>query len=133
MIWALYFLLQSQFFMPAAQARDLSVVIVRESERRHLDPLLVFSVIRVESRFSTNKLGHHGEIGLMQLKPSTARWIADKTGLAWRGRRSLFDPTTNIRLGTAYLSLLRDEFKASARLYLTAYNMGGYGLRRAIA
>ena len=60
---------------------------------------LVRAVIRVESDWDVDLTGHAGEIGLMQIRPETARDIG------FRGEDAeLYDPETNIRWGVAYLA-----------------------------
>jgi soluble lytic murein transglycosylase len=104
--------------------------IMEESRRYGFDPVLIMAVIEHESGFGVLKRGTHGEIGLMQIKPRTARWIAERMGLPFAGPKSLENPVVNIRLGTAYLSLLRKEFPAQGFRFLTAYNMGASSAKR---
>jgi soluble lytic murein transglycosylase len=103
--------------------------IIKESRRSKIDPLMIVAVIDRESGFHVRKHGTHGEIGLMQVKPRTARWIARRRGIPWTGKQQLEDPAMNIRIGTAYLAMLRDQFR-TPELYLTAYNGGPAYLRR---
>ncbi|MCC7047216.1 MAG: transglycosylase SLT domain-containing protein, partial [Alphaproteobacteria bacterium] len=61
---------------------------------------IAHAVVRVESRYNPLARGRAGELGLMQIKPATAR------GLGFRGAASgLFDPATNLRWGMRYLRL----------------------------
>ncbi|MFX5793561.1 transglycosylase SLT domain-containing protein, partial [Acinetobacter baumannii] len=69
------------------------------------------AVIDTESSFRPNARGSHGEIGLMQLKPSTAQWIARRHGLPWWGPATLLDPAAIVRLGAAYLSDIRNRLE----------------------
>lgn len=105
-------------------AKRLAKAILAESVKHDFDPIFLLSVIQNESSFRPDQLGSLDEIGLMQLRPSTARWIAKMNGLKWKGVQSLFDPVTNIQIGAYYLSYLRGKFDSHARLYLAAYNMG---------
>jgi soluble lytic murein transglycosylase len=98
--------------------------IIDESLRHEFDPVFLLSVIEGESSFDPRKRGALDEIGLMQIRPGTAEWIAHKEGIAYKGSASLFDPVVNIRIGAAYLSYLRGRFDSHAQLYLAAYNMG---------
>jgi soluble lytic murein transglycosylase len=68
--------------------------------------------------------GSHGEIGLMQLKPDTAKWIAHSSGIKWRGPATLENPVENVRLGVAYVSQLREKTSGFAGKYVSAYNLG---------
>lgn len=106
------------------KAAEITRAIIAESERHNFDPLLIMSVIAQESHFRPHARGGQGELGLMQLKPETARWVSKISGLRWQGSQSLLDPVTNIRIGTSYLALLRREFEPYGQDFITAYNVG---------
>ncbi|MCM2280147.1 MAG: lytic transglycosylase domain-containing protein [Oligoflexia bacterium] len=106
------------------QEQAITEAVLRESERRGFDPIFLLSVIQAESQFNPATVGSFGEVGLMQIKPSTARWICKKKGIRWKGKRWLKTARANIRVGAAFLSYLRDRYDSHARLYLSAYNMG---------
>lgn len=113
--------------------QEVAQAIIDESLRYEFDPILLLSVIQGESSFNPDMLGGVGEIGLMQIRPETGKWITQKFNMQWKGKKSLFDPVTNIRIGAAYLSFLRDRFDSHARLYLAAYNMGQRNVDSALA
>jgi soluble lytic murein transglycosylase len=69
----------------------------------------------------------------MQIKPSTAQWIAKKVGKKWNGPKSLLNPSTNVKLSLAYLSYLRKRFNNDPVKYISAYNMGVTNVNRSIA
>lgn len=82
---------------------------------------LVRAVILSESGYDSEARSRAGAVGLMQLMPATAEWIASEIGedeLAL----SLTDPYANITLGTAYLSYLLGKYSVSDAL--AAYNAG---------
>ncbi len=106
------------------QVLDTVLSIFDEARRFGFDPYFLLAVIERESRFNPNVRGRHGEIGLMQIKPETAKWIAERYGFPWTGAQMLYDPATNIRFGAAYLDFLRRSFRSDGLLYLSAYNMG---------
>jgi|GEM_PF-435733 len=106
------------------QSGKIAQTIIDESTKNKFDPVFLMSVIEGESSWHPDKVGGVGEIGLMQLRPSTGKWMASRAGVKWKGDKSLFDPCTNVKIGAAYLSYLRDRFDDHARLYLAAYNMG---------
>lgn len=84
----------------------------------------VLSVISTESGFNQNAISPVGAVGLMQIMPRTAGYIAKKGQIdSYHSARDLYDPRTNITIGIAYLSQLRSRFVQSHR-YLAAYNMG---------
>lgn len=84
-----------------------------------VEPALVAAVIRTESRFNPEVESSQGAYGLMQIKPETARFISERSGIGGDYR----DPKTNIRTGTWYLSYLQQRY-ADERLVLAAYNSG---------
>ncbi len=107
--------------------------IIEESHRHSLDPYFVMAVIAGESSFNPDQVGSVGEIGLMQIRPGTGEWIADMKGMKWKGKKSLFDPATNIKLGVSYLAWLRTKFEGHGQLYVAAYNMGPKAVRNAVS
>jgi len=88
-----------------------------------LDPAYVYGLIRQESRFIMDARSGVGASGLMQVMPATARWTAKKIGLPFTPDM-IADRDTNIRIGTAYLKLVLDEFGGSQALAAAAYNAG---------
>lgn len=60
-------------------AQELSWAIAEASEEQGIDPFLLIAMVEVESRYNVNALGRHGEIGLVQIKPSTANWIVPES------------------------------------------------------
>lgn len=112
--------------------KKIAQAIIDESLKHEFDPVFLMSVISNESKFDPTILGSFGEIGLMQILPPTGKWIAEMNGITWKGKKSLRDPVTNIRLGAAFLAYLRGKFDSHARLYLAAYNMGQRNVKDAL-
>lgn len=110
----------------------VAAAIMNESKKHGLDPYFVMAVIAGESSFNPLAVGPVGEIGMMQIRPATAEWICKKMKISWRGAKSLQNPVTNIKIGTAYLSMLRRQFDYQGQLYLAAYNMGARSVKRAL-
>ncbi len=107
----------------------LTEAIIRESSTYGFDPVFVLSIIKTESTFNPNARGTSGEIGLMQIRPETAKWVADKFGVEWKGEGALYDPVYNVRIGVRYFSMLRSKFGKTAFYYIPAYNMGPQNVR----
>lgn len=105
-------------------AISLTTAILELSEKYEVDPVFVIAVIKTESSFNPKARGSAGEIGLMQLKPDTAEWVAKKKNIQWRGPKSLENPVTNVTLGMAYFDMLREKFDGHANKYISSYNMG---------
>ncbi len=89
-----------------------------------LEPALVFGLIRQETRFMPQLKSSVGASGLMQVMPTTARWVAKKIGMAWDNPALISDPATNLKLGTAYLKLVLDDLGGSQAMAAAAYNAG---------
>lgn len=100
--------------------------IVKYAREYNVDPYLVASVIKVESNFSPEVVSSKGAVGLMQLMPTTAQWVAEKIAMEGVTPEHLKNPDLNIRIGTWYLSSLMKEFHGDLTLVLAAYN-GGRG------
>ncbi|MEI8266464.1 MAG: transglycosylase SLT domain-containing protein [Betaproteobacteria bacterium] len=103
--------------------------VVAAARRIGLDPAYVYGLIRQESRFIMDARSHVGASGLMQLMPATARWTARKIGLDFKPEM-INDREVNLRLGTAYLKLVLDDFGGSAAMAAAAYNAGPSRPRR---
>ncbi len=125
----IYFLIS----VPAIQKKFLYPFPYRStvesySSRWKVDKFLAISVMKVESNFSEAAHSQSGAVGLMQIMPETAAWIAYQLGEApeevANDIENLHDPETNIRYGTWYLAELEDEFKGNDVLALAAYNAG---------
>jgi soluble lytic murein transglycosylase len=101
--------------------RDL---VVTHASAIGLDPGLVFGLIRQESRFVTDARSHVGASGLMQVMPPTAKWTANRIGLKTFRPQDINDQQTNVRIGTAYLKMVIDDFDGSLPLAVAAYNAG---------
>jgi len=71
-------------------------------------PRLMLELIRQESGFEPEAIGHDDEIGLCQIKPDTARFVAAKYGLDLS--KGLFDMKTNITAGAYYLHYLYRKY-----------------------
>ncbi|SFU45520.1 soluble lytic murein transglycosylase [Alicyclobacillus macrosporangiidus] len=75
---AVVFLITSNTFWRWMYPIGYQPEIRRAASEAHIDPLLVASVIRVESQFHSEDVSHAGAIGLMQLMPDTAQWLANQ-------------------------------------------------------
>ncbi|CAL76063.1 hypothetical protein; putative transglycosylase [Bradyrhizobium sp. ORS 278] len=82
-----------------AQRSEYRDLIEREASAEGVPPAIVDAVMAVESSYVPTVVGLDGEIGLMQVMPSTARMLGF-TGTA----EQLADPAANIRYGTKYLA-----------------------------
>ena len=98
-----------------------------------LDPYLVAGLIREESLYDSRATSRVGALGLMQLMPTTASRVARRLGLTSPEKEALFDPRTNIQLGTTYVGQLLSQFNGNLVHAVAAYNAGPHVVRRWIA
>jgi soluble lytic murein transglycosylase-like protein len=92
---------------------------------------LLDAVISKESKYQSDAVGSAGEIGLMQVKPATARLVAKRLGLrdvvdlagpdfvAW-----LFEPENNLRIGLSYLAYCNRRAAGSLAETISCYQAG---------
>jgi soluble lytic murein transglycosylase len=73
------------------------------SRQWNVDEALVFSIIRQESRFNASAKSRVGAMGLMQLMPATARWVAKQIPVQPYHPALLTQPEVNVAMGTYYL------------------------------
>ncbi len=104
--------------------------ITRAAKQSGLSPARIYSVIRQESAFMTAARSSAGAQGLMQILPTTARYVARKIHQTYTGVSSLRVPAKNLQLGSAYLKKLQDRFDDHPVLASAAYNAGPTRVRR---
>jgi soluble lytic murein transglycosylase len=89
-----------------------------------LDTSWAYGLIRQESRFIMNARSHVGASGLMQVMPSTAKYVAKKIGMDNFKPNQLSDMNTNLTLGSNYLNMVLQDLDGSWALASAAYNAG---------
>jgi peptidoglycan lytic transglycosylase len=97
-----------------------------------LDPYVVAAVIREESSYDPRARSVVGAIGLMQLMPDTARFVAQELGRPLGELAALWEPPVNIVLGSRYLAQLTARFQ-DPLLAVAAYNAGPHRVQRWVA
>jgi soluble lytic murein transglycosylase-like protein len=103
---------------------NLNGLIAKYAAAEGVPVALAHAVIRVESNYRTNARGRAGEIGLMQIKPATAR------GMGFTGSaKALYDPATNLRWGMKYLGKAHQLGRGSTCGTILRYN-AGHGAKR---
>lgn len=114
-----------------AYPREFEKHIKEQAEIRKLDPRLVLSLIRQESSFNVYAVSSSNAYGLMQMIAPTAREVAATLKIKnLEIPQSLFDPATNIRMGTYYIAKMINDFNNNIPFGLAAYNAGPTRLKR---
>lgn len=112
-----------ELFYPLAYWNE----ILEASVVNNIDPYLIISVMREESRFDEEARSIAGAMGLMQLMPQTASRLNQEMNLT-KNSLNLYNPKLNIMLGAYYLKNLLREFK-SLPAAIAAYNAGENAVR----
>lgn len=106
--------------------------IMREAEQRGVEPSLIYSIIRQESSFNPMARSPADAFGLMQLIPemaSAAKQAAGLDAIEILSHEDLYDPNTNIRLGTAFIRQLLDRHGGRFVPAVAAYNASDAAIR----
>lgn len=96
------------------------------SKRHKIEPQYTYAIARRESSFMPDANSSAGALGLMQMLPSTAKFIAKKKV----HRNKLFNPQTNVKYGTKYLRYLLDRLDGNFVTATAAYNAGIHRVNR---
>lgn len=94
------------------------------SKKRGLSVTTMMALARQESALNAEAVSPVGARGLMQLMPTTAKETAKKLGRNYQGKKSLFDPGVNIRLGSGYLKMMLERYDNNRIFAFAAYNAG---------
>ncbi len=108
---------------------QIQQIIFDEAGKYGFDPLFLAAVIVTESSFNNWAKSNRGALGLMQIRPATARGLVDEVDAADSETLSLYDPEQNVALGAYYLNKLINRF-GDLTLALEAYNHGPSRLGR---
>ena len=98
-------------------------IIRQQARAKNLDPALIAAVIYQESKFRP-RTSPAGAEGLMQILPSTAKFIARRSGGTAFVPSDLGTPQVNIAYGSYYLRYLLDRYDGNETLAIAAYNAG---------
>ncbi len=112
-------------FWELSYPRAYSATVESAAAEFDVDPLLIWSVMRAESRYDPEAFGYAGERGLMQVMPSTRVWVAEQLGEDICPGDA-FGPEANIRMAAWLLRFLLDYYDGDVELAIVAYN-GGAG------
>jgi soluble lytic murein transglycosylase-like protein len=123
--------------IPRAQATLLAEEIDRNAQLYQFDPLLILAVVLTESQAKAGAVGRNatgttsGAMGVMQVKPATARQTAQSLGIEVTDSTRLMDPVFNLTVGVAYLLQMVHRYR-DLRLGIMAYNVGATNLETAL-
>lgn len=114
------------------ELQTIAEMVYDESMQYNVDYRLVLAIMKIESNFRYDAISHKGARGLLQVKPSTAKYIAPDAGVKWRGAKTLDEPEKNIKIGVHLFSSLVENFQ-NINMALHAYHVGPTRLKRILA
>ncbi|MCX5802281.1 MAG: lytic transglycosylase domain-containing protein [Proteobacteria bacterium] len=114
------------------ELKTIAQIVYEESKLYGVDYRLVLAMMKVESNFRNNMVSPRGARGLLQIKPSLAKFIAKDVGIKWGGAKTLNEPDTNIKIGVHFFSKLMEDFD-NINMALHAYNMGPTRLKEILS
>jgi soluble lytic murein transglycosylase-like protein len=109
---------------------ESSLVLIKYSEKFDLKPSLILAVIDLESNFNRYEVGGADDRGLMQIIPSTEKWLARDVAKVDYDPNKIFNSEYNIGLATSYLSFLNKAYGNDFHRILSEYNRGPYNLAK---
>jgi len=121
-------LINTQKVLMLGFPKPFAEVVYAEAEKYQIDELLIYSVMRAESKYDENAVSYAGAKGLMQITDDTFDMISRNTDVG----NDVFDPETNIKAAVWYLDYLYtllEDIDSTIR----AYNCGINNLNRKIA
>ncbi len=104
--------------------RPYAGIIAKHAKANGVPVALAHAVVTIESRYRAKVTGAAGEVGLMQIKPATAR------GMGYKGStKALYNPDTNIKWGMRYLAGAVKRGGGTTCGTILKYNAGHYAKR----
>lgn len=123
-VFILLLFLQPYYIKLYFQPIKYREIISKQAEISSIDSNLLAALIFVESGFESDALSSRGAVGLMQIMPETAGWIAEQKNLEDFSVSELYNPKINIEFGSWYFAHLLEKFDNNLNLALAAYNAG---------
>lgn len=105
-------------------ARPYKDIVYVKSSKYGVDPLLIYSIMKAESKFDSQAISPSGAKGLMQIMNKTGTWGAEVCGISNFAPDQLFNPEINIEIGTWYIAKLLSQYEGNIDTALAAYNAG---------
>jgi soluble lytic murein transglycosylase len=98
--------------------------VLSEAKKRSLDPRLVLAIMKQESQFKPTAKSPSAARGLLQLTIDAAQKYGPRAGLKQVSDDSLYQPGTNIAIGSEYIAELSRMFAGLAEAIAASYNGG---------
>lgn len=115
-----------------SEVKTIAEFVYDESSKKNVDYRLVLAIMKIESNFRQDAVSRKGARGLLQVKPSHAKYIAQDVGIHWKGDTTLDEPDKNIKIGVHFFSQLIESFE-NINMALHAYHVGPTKLKEIVA
>jgi soluble lytic murein transglycosylase len=89
-----------------------------------IDVELLYGIARQESRFVADIVSSAGAVGLMQLMPGTARWVAKQLAVSGYSPARIANAELNTQFGAFYFKYWQERLGRLPALAAAAYNAG---------
>lgn len=109
---------------------DYRETVEHQANNYDIEPAWIYGILRQESAFISDARSHKGALGLMQLMPSTGKYIAKRVKKKFNNKYDLLVADQNIELGSAYLKYVKNRLYDNPVLATAAYNAGVTRVRR---
>ena len=114
--------------LPEELRKSYAEIILRESEKNKINPLMLTALIMNESSFKEGIISKEGKIGLLQLNPADGEYYSQLISIPWNPDNAV-KADYNIRFACGILKLALDIFDNDPRKAIAGYN---YGIKRFI-
>lgn len=105
--------------------QEIAQTITDVAKKYRIDPVLILSIMKVESMFDPKAVSRAKAYGLMQVRPIVVKDVATEMGIHPKDQDKLLKSHKfNIEVGVHYLSKLVIKFKGDIKKALMAYNAG---------
>ena len=116
-------------YLKRKEVKRFARIIHSESQKYGYDWELIMAIMKAESAFDVKAVSRKGAMGLMQVMPETAEWLATEMDVKYDGNRSLYNPEYNIKLGVHYFDMMQKRF-GDVEKAVTAYRIGPNRLKQ---
>lgn len=101
-----------------------SKIVFEYASQYDVDPLLIYAIMKVESKYDAQAISRSGAKGLMQIMDKTGAWGARQVAIENYTHDILFKPEVNVQIGCWYISRLISQYEGDITMALAAYNAG---------
>lgn len=105
-------------------------LIQKYSQEYEVDPYLITSIMKNESKFNPEAVSRKDAKGLMQVAPITGEWASEQLNIENYSQNMLFEPELNIKIGVWYLTVLKREFGDNMGTIVAGYNAGNGNVKK---